>query len=186
MGRALAEVAAAVPLRPAAAVLVVGAAALGAWRFAATGTERLIARGAFEEASRAIEARAAEKGEEDARVLYLRGRLAAARAEAGQGGGQRRAFGLYARAVAAGSGDALDVLEGAARSWECDRRRLAARALSDSGSRSALPALRALAEAEPPPADVVEGLKRILGAEGSCGVGDVARDGIRAIEGGGS
>jgi adenylate cyclase len=184
-GRALAELAAAVPLRPAAAALVLAAAALGAWRFVATGTERLISRGAFEEASRAIEARAAEKGEEDPRVLYLRGRLAAARAEAGQGGGLRRAFALYARAVAAGSGDALDVLEEAARSWECERRRLAARALADSESRSALPALRALAEGEPAPADAVDRLKRIFGADGSCGAGDVARDGIRQIEGSG-
>ncbi|HEY6001222.1 MAG TPA: adenylate/guanylate cyclase domain-containing protein, partial [Anaeromyxobacter sp.] len=99
MGRALAEIAAAVPLRPAIAVLVLGAAALGAWHLVARSTERLIARGAFEEASRAIEARAAEKGDEDARVLYLRGRLAAARAEAGEGGGLRRAFALFSRAA---------------------------------------------------------------------------------------
>jgi hypothetical protein len=117
------------------------------------------------------------------RGLYLRGRLAAARAEAGRGGSLHRAFALLSRAAAAGSGDALDALEDAARSWECERRRLAARALADSGSRSALSALRTLAEAEPPPADAVDRLKRLLGAEGSCGAGDIARDGIREIEG---
>jgi len=180
-GRALAEVAARVPLRAALAALLLAAAGWGAWLFVASRTERLIARGAFDEATAAIEARAAEKGEEDPRVLYLRGRLAAARAEAGRGGSLREAFGLWSRAVAAGSGDALDVLEEAARSWECDRRRLAARALADSGSRDALGALEDLSGAEPPPADAVGRVKRFFGADGSCGAGDLAREGIRRI-----
>ena len=182
-GRGLAELAAAVPLRPALAALLLAAAAWGGWRWVSTGTERLIARGELERAAAAIDADAAERGEEHPRVLYLRGRLAAARAEAGQGGGLRQAFALYSRALAAGSGDALDALREAAGSWECDRRRLAARALADSGAREALGPLGDLAEAEPPPADAVERVKRFLRADGSCGAGDIARDGIREIEG---
>ncbi|HEY6101333.1 MAG TPA: hypothetical protein VIW03_17985, partial [Anaeromyxobacter sp.] len=185
LGRALAELAARVPLRPAVAALLLAGGGWAAYRFAASGTERLIARGAFEEAAAAIDARAAEKGEEDPRVLYLRGRLTAARAEAGRGGSVRHAFGLWSRALGAGSGDALDVLEDAARSWECDRRRLAARALADSRSPRALSALERLSEAEPAPADAVERVKRFFGADGSCGAGDIARDGIRGIEGAG-
>jgi class 3 adenylate cyclase len=181
-GRALAEVAAVVPLRPALAALLLAGAGLGAWWYVASGTERLIARGAFEEAAAAIDARAAAKGEEEPRVLYLRGRLAAGRAEAGQGGSLHQAFTLWSRALAAGSGDALDALREAAGSWECDRRRLAARALADSGSREALGPLEDLAEAEPPPADAVERVKRFFRAGGSCGAGDIARDGIREIE----
>jgi class 3 adenylate cyclase len=182
-GRALAELAAAVPLRPAAAALVLFAAGWGAYLFVGSRTERLIARGAFEEAAATIDARAAERGEEDARVLYLRGRLSEARAQAGQGGSVRQAFGYWSRALAAGSGGALAELEEAARSWECDRRRLAARALADSGSRDALGALEDLAEAEPPPADAVGRVKRFFGADGSCGAGDIARQGIKEIEG---
>jgi adenylate cyclase len=186
MGRALAEVAAAVPLRPALAALVLAAAGLAGWRHVASRPERLIDAGSFEEAAAAIDTRAAERGDGDAQVLFLRGRLATARADAGQGGSVRGAFALYAHAVAAGSGAALDVLEDAARSWECDRRRLAARALAESRSRSALSALERLAEAEPPAADAVERVKRFLGADGSCGAGDIARGGIRDIEAAGS
>lgn len=185
LGRRLADAAAVVPLRPAIAAVLLGGLALGAWQLASTRIERLITRGAFEAAAAAIDARAAEKGEEDPRVLYLRGRLLAARAEAGQGGSVRQAFGLWSRALAAGSSDALDVLEDAARSWECDRRRLAARALADSRSRSALPGLERLAEAEPAPADALERVKRFLGADGRCGAGDIARAGLREIEAGG-
>ena len=184
LGRGVAELAAAVPLRPALAALLLAAGAFGAWRFVETRVERLIAKGAYEEAVLAIDARAAEKGEEDPRVLYLRGRLLAARAEAGRGGSVRQAFALWSRALAAGSGDALEVLEDAASAWECDRRRLAAHALADSGSPRARSALERLAEAEPPPADTAERVKRFLGADGSCGTGDIAREGIRRIEAG--
>jgi hypothetical protein len=177
------DVAAAVPVRPVAAALLLAAAGYGAWTLVAARAERLIARGEWEEARAAIEARAAERGPEDPRVLYLRGRLEAARAEAGVGGSLREAFRLWSLALAAGSGDALDVLEEEAGSWECDRRRLAARALGDSGSRDALGALEDLALAEPPPADAVERVKRFLRAGGACGAGDVAREGIRAMEG---
>jgi class 3 adenylate cyclase len=181
VGARAGEVAAAIPLRAAAVALGLAAAGWGAWAFVGSGTERLIARGEWDAARAAIEARAAEKGDGDPRVLYLNGRLAAARAEAGEGGSLRHAFALLSRAVGAGSGDALDALEEAAGSWECDRRRLAARALADSGSRDALGALEDLAEAEPPPADAVGRVKRLLGADGTCGAGDIAREGIRAI-----
>jgi class 3 adenylate cyclase len=184
LGRALAEALVALPLRPALVAVVLVALLAGGWRFVATRTERLIGSGAFDEAAAAIEARAAERGGDDPAVLYLRGRLAAARADAGQGGSVRQAFTFWSRAVAQGSGDALDVLEEAAESWECDRRRLAAHALSDSLARSALPALRRLSEAEPPPADAAARVRRFLGADGLCGAGDVAREGIRVIEAG--
>lgn len=171
-----------VPLRAVVAATVLAAGAAGAWAWTRAGTERLIARGEWDAAKAAIDARAAEKGDEDPRVLYLRGRLEAARVETGEGGSLRHAFALWSRGLAAGSGDALGALEDAARAWECDRRRLAARALADSGSRDALGALRRLAEAEPPPADTVGKVKRFFGADGACGAGDVARDGIEQIE----
>jgi len=177
-----AAIVAAIPLRAAAVALALAAAGWGAWTFAGARTERLIARGEWDAARAAIEARAAEKGEEDPRVLYLRGRLEAARVEAGRGGSLRHAFATWSRAVGAGSGDALEALEEAAGSWQCDRRRLAARALADTGSRDALGALEDLSEAEPPPADAMARVKRFFGADGSCGAGDIAREGIRAIE----
>jgi adenylate cyclase len=182
LGRRLADGAATVPLRPAIAAVLLGGLAFGGWQLASTRVERLITRGAFDAAAVAIDTRAAEKGEEDPRVLYLRGRLLAARAQAGRGGSVRQAFGLWSRALAAGSGDALGALEDAARSWECDRRRLAARALADSRTRRALPELERLAEAEPAPGDAVERVKRFLGAYGRCGAGDIARAGIRELE----
>ena len=175
--------AAAVPLRPLAAAVLLGAAAYGGFAYLSARTERLIARGEWDAARAAIDARAADRGAQDPRVLYLRGRLEAARAEAGKGGTLREAFQLWSRALAAGSGDALDVLEAQARSWECERRRLAARALGDSHSRDALDALEALAAAEPPPSGAVERVKRFFRAGGACGAGDLARDGIQAIGG---
>jgi adenylate cyclase len=183
---ALRDVAAAVPLRATVAVLLLAGAGALAWEIAASRTERLIGRREWAAAEEAIEARAAEEGDEDPRVLYLTGRLALARAEAGDGGSVREAFRAWSRALAAGSGEALDALEEEAASWECDRRRLAARALSDSRSREALGALEDLAAAEPPPADGVERLKRLLRAGGACGAGDVAREGIARIAGGGA
>ncbi|HET8539460.1 MAG TPA: adenylate/guanylate cyclase domain-containing protein [Anaeromyxobacter sp.] len=184
-GAAVAGLAAAVPLRAATAALLLAASAAGAWVWSLGGTERLIARGEWDAAKAEIDARAAARGDADPRVLYLRGRLEATRVDAGEGGSLRHAFALWSRGVSAGSGDALGALEEAARSWECERRRLAARALADSGSRDALAALRVLAEAEPPPADAVEKVKHFLRADGSCGDGDVARRGIEEIEGAG-
>src|SRR6266540_254514 len=61
-------------------------------------------------------------------------------------------------------------------------RGIAERALGDTRSPDALRALRRLDEKEPPPADAVERVKRFFGADGACGAGDLARDGIREIE----
>ncbi len=179
--RAVAGVAAAVPLRPALALAVAALVAVGAWRLEATAVERTIARGDLAGAEAAIDARAAEKGPEDAKVLYLRGRLAAARAAAGERSA-REAFQWWTRAVVAGSADALGALEEEGGRWECERRRMAARALADTSSPAALRALRRIDEREPPPRDALGRVKRFLGADGVCGAGDVARDGIRAIE----
>ncbi len=179
--RGVAELAASLPLRPVLLVALLAALALGGWWFASSAIDRQIARGDLDGALAAIEARAAERGPEEARVLYLRGRLAAARAAAGRGGA-REAYGWWTRAVVAGSGDALRALEDEADAWECDRRRMAARALGETRSPDALHALRRLDEKEAPPADAVERVKRFFGADGACGAGDLARDGIRAIE----
>jgi adenylate cyclase len=179
--RAAAELAAAIPLRPTAALVLVALAALAAFWLSSSAIERRIARGDLDGAEAAIAARAAERGEEEPRVLYLRGRLAAARSEAGQGAA-REAYRWWARAVVAGSDDALDALEDEAEAWECDRRRMAARALGDTRSPDALPALRALGEREPAPEDAFARVKRFLGADGACGAGDVARQAIGLIE----
>jgi hypothetical protein len=154
--------------------------AVALW-WAGTAVERRIARGDLAGAEAAIEARAVEHGAEDPKVLYLRGRLAAARAATGRGS-PREAFGWWTRAVVAGSGDALDALDDEGEAWECDRRRLAARALAETRSPDALPALRRIDEREPAPADALGRVKHLLGADGQCGAGDVAREGIRAIE----
>jgi class 3 adenylate cyclase len=179
-GRAVAEVAAAVPLRPAGVLAVALVAAAVGWRVHATRVERQIARGDLAGAEAAIAARAAERGPEDPKVLYLRGRLAVARAAGGRGS-LREAFGWYTRAVVAGSGDAVDALGEEGEAWECERRRLAARALAETRSTDALRVLRRIDEREPAPADVVGQVKHLLGADGQCGAGDVAREGIRAI-----
>jgi adenylate cyclase len=181
LARGAAELAASIPLRPLVAVAFVGALALAGWRFASTSVERQIARGDLAGAEAAIEERATERGADEPKVLYLRGRLAAARARAGQGGA-REAYQWWTRAVVAGSGDALGALEDETQAWECERRRMAARALADTRSPEALGALRRLDGKEPPPADAVARVKRFFGADGACGAGDVARDGIRAIE----
>jgi class 3 adenylate cyclase len=182
-GRAVAEAAAAVPLRGAVALAVAALVALAGWRWVATGIERQIARGDLAGAEAAIALRAAEKGADDPRVLYLHGRLAAARAEAGHGS-RREALAWWTKAVVAGSGDALDALDEEGEAWECDRRRMAARALAETRSPRALRALRRIDEREPAPADGLEKVKHFFGADGQCGAGDLARAGIRAIEAG--
>lgn len=183
VGRAAAELAAAVPLRPAVVLAAAAALALALAWWSATGVERQIRSGDLAGAEAAIEARAAERGPEDRQVLYLRGRLAAARAAAGAGP-VREAYRWWTRAVVAGSGAALAALEEEGEAWECDRRRLAARALAETRSPDALDALRRIDEREPPPEDAVGRVKRFLGADGQCGAGEVAREGIRAIEAG--
>ncbi len=181
--RAAAELAAAISLRPVFVLVAAALLALGGWRFVATAVERQIARGDLAGAEAAIEARAAERGPEDPKVLYLRGRLAAARTVAGQGNA-REAYRFWTRAVVAGSGAALGALEDEAQAWECERRRLAARALGETGSPDALPALRRLDEREPAPKETLERVKHFFGADGACGAGDLAREGIRSIEAG--
>jgi class 3 adenylate cyclase len=180
--RAAAELAARIPLRPAAALVAAAALALAGWAWVSTAIERRIAAGDLDAAAAAIEARAAERGAEEARVLYLRGRLAQARARVARGGA-REAYRWWTRAVAAGSGAALDALEEEAAAWECDRRRMAARALAETGSEEALPALRGLSEREPAPQHALGRVKRLLGADGACGAGDLAREGITRLEG---
>lgn len=177
-----AEAATRVPPRLAIAVLLFALAAAGGWAFWEFRTERLIARGRFEEAVAAIDARAAERGDEDPKVLYLRGRLGVALAVAGKQGTLQEAFAIWSRAVAAGSGEALDALEQETRSWECSRRRLAARALADARSPAALGTLEELAEGEPEATGAVDRVKRFFGADGTCGTGDIAREGMRALE----
>ena len=181
-GLGVAEAASRVPPRLAIAALVLALAAGGAWAFVAFRTERLIAGGDFEAASVAIEERAALRGEDDPKVLYLRGRLVMALAEAGRGGNMRQAYEIWSSAVAAGSGDALDALERESRSWECSRRRLAAHALAGARSQKALDALREIAASEPEATGAVARMKRFLGADDSCGTGEIARRGIRELE----
>ena len=179
--RAAAELVAAIPLRPALVAIAAALLAVGAWWFLSTAIERQIARGDLAGARASIDARAAERGAEEPRVLYLRGRLAAARAAAGEGSA-RAAYRWWTRAVVAGSGSALRALRDEAEAWECERRRLAARALAETRSPDVLPALRDLDEKEPPARDALEKVQRFLGAGGACGAGDIAREGIRAIE----
>jgi class 3 adenylate cyclase len=180
-GRAVAELLAVIPLGAAAAVILALVLAAGGWRWYDGTVDRQIARGDWVGAERAIAARAAEHGEGDAKVLYLKGRLAEARASAGRGS-LRDAFALWTRAAAAGSGDALDALDGQGEAWECDRRRLAARALADTRSPAALRALRRIDEREPAALDAYGRVRHFLGADGQCGAGDIARDAIRRIE----
>jgi len=180
-GRALAAFAAAVPLRPAAALLAAALAAGAGWWWVSGGIERRISRGDLGGAEAAIEARAAERGAEDPKVLYLRGRLAAAHATAGHGS-VRDAYRWWTRAVVVGSGDALGALEDEAEVWECDRRRFATRALVETRSPRVLRALHRIDEREPAPEDALGRVKHLIGADGQCGEGDVAREGIRTIE----
>jgi hypothetical protein len=180
-GRAVAELLAAVPLGAAAALVIALALAGGGWRWYDGTVERQIARGDLAGAERAIVARAATHGDGDAKVLYLKGCLAEARAAAGRGS-LRDAFNLWTRAAVAGSGDALDALDAQGESWECDRRRLAARALAETRSPAALRALRRLDEREPVALDAYGRVRHLLGADGQCGAGDIARDAIRRLE----
>ena len=177
---------AAVPRRwrwAAAAVLALATMAGAALAIGPSRPERLIAEGKLEDARAAIAELAVRRGADDADVLFLEGRLEEERWRRGQAG-PREAFRLYGRALAAGSSAAGRALAREAESKECALRRLAARALVDSGSARAAPALRDLAGAEPeePDApDVVERVKRLFGTGGRCGAGDIARDGLRSI-----
>lgn len=162
-----------------AAVVAVGAAIF----WPDSRAERLLGEGQLEAALSEIEGLARARGERDAEVAYLRARLAQERLRRGEGGSAREVFDLYGRALAAGSGKAATELERQATSRDCQLRRLAARALGDSRSRRALPALRGLATAEPEaPRDPVTRVTQFLKGESRCGDGDLAREAIAEIE----
>ena len=165
-----------------AAVMVVAGAA--GWWFSLPAAERWTRLGRFEAARQELDALAARRGAEDGEVLYLRGLLELARADAAAGGSQRAAFHDWSRALAAGSRDALSALAREGRSPECLRRRLAARALGESRAPEALGPLEAMAMTEPPgpePVGPVERIKRALAGDGRCGAGDLAREAAQSI-----
>lgn len=172
-------------LRGAVAVLLLGAAGAAAWWLTLPAAERAVRLGRYEDARAAIEALALDRGADDPEVLFLRGRLELARADASAGGTVKAAFHHWSRAVAAGSRDAAAALAREGGAPECARRRLAARALADSRVREALAPLEALAEAEPPappPDGALERVKRAVVGDGRCGAGDIARQGIAELE----
>jgi len=171
--------------RAAVALLALGAAGALAWWFWLGPVERVLKFGRFEDARAEVEALALARGGDDPEVLLLRGRVELARFDAAAGGSVRGAFALLARAVAGGSRPAAALLGSEGRSEDCGRRRAAARALGESRVREALPALEAMAAAEPPapePAGALERVKRAVVGDGRCGAGDVARDAIAEIE----
>ncbi len=171
-------------VRALALALLVAAAAAGALWYRVPRPERLIRQGRYEEARAAVQVLAVEKGSESPQVLFLRGRVEAASADAGKGGSLRTAFQLWSRGVALGSADALSALEREARAGECGRRQLATKALADARSRRASRALERIAAEDPAPAGPEDALRRLaslLRGE-RCGTGDVAREGLRALE----
>jgi class 3 adenylate cyclase len=159
-----------------ALLALLAVAGAGAWVRWSGRPQRLIAEGRFPEAQAAIEARAARLGPEAPSVLFLRGRLEAARAEAEAGGHLEVAFALWVRALQRGSAEAGSSLSIEVRSPACHRRLLAARALADAASEVARPLLEKLARAEPP-----TGLLGFLPEAERCGAGDVAREGLEAL-----
>jgi ATP/maltotriose-dependent transcriptional regulator MalT len=155
-----------------------------AWVLVPSRPERLIEAGRLDEARVAIQALEERRGSDDDEVLYLQGRLEEERWHRGQTG-PRETFRLYGRALGVGSSAAARALARQGESTDCGTRRLAAHALSDSHSRKAISALRDIAASEaeePETKDPVEKVRRIFGGGGRCGAGDVARDGLRAIE----
>ncbi|WP_332842740.1 adenylate/guanylate cyclase domain-containing protein [Anaeromyxobacter oryzisoli] len=172
-------------LRVGALALLLGGGAGAGWWFHLPPTERALRRGRYEEARVALEQVTEEKGPHDPGVLFLRGRYEQVRADAGAGGSLRAAFTSWSRALAAGSEDALSTLAHEARSHDCERRRLAARALAESRSPEALEPLGELSEAEPPeppPENALEALRGAFSGPRGCGAGEIARDGIASIE----
>ncbi len=89
-----------------ALLALLAAVGAGAWVRWSGRPQRLIAEGRFPEAQAAIEVRAARLGPEAPSVLFLRGRLEAARAEAEAGGNLEVAFALWVRALQRGSAEA--------------------------------------------------------------------------------
>jgi len=171
--------------RGAVALAVLAGAGAGGWWLSRPAAERAIRLGRWEEARAAVEAEAARRGADDREVLWWQGRLELARADAGAGGTVRGAFQAWSRAVAAGSREAAEALGREGRAEDCGRRRLAARALSDSRVREALGPLEAIASDEPPapePDGALERIRRAVAGDGRCGAGDLARQGIAELE----
>lgn len=154
------------------------AAGWGAWWFLSRAPERLIARERFDEAALAIAAEERELPKGDPRVAWLRGMLEIARADAGRPVDLVRGFDELARAAARDHSGALELLAEQGSHESCERRLLAARALSVAETAAGLPALEAIAEKDPPapePATALARFKRALGSDGYCTAGDVAR-----------
>jgi eukaryotic-like serine/threonine-protein kinase len=169
-------------VRAAAGVALAAALALS-WATLRPPPDRLIADGRVADAEDRIDALAARRGPTDPEVLYLGGLLEAARAERDAPERLPHAFIAWSRALAAGSPGALSALEREAQSERCDRRRLAARALGDSGALAGLEPLRAIADAEPPLPEPDGALARVMReVDPRCGAGDLARRAIHELE----
>jgi hypothetical protein len=166
-------------------LLLLAGLAAGGWWWSLGGVERAVRLGSFETAREELERLKARLGADDPEVLFLRGRLEAAKADAGVGGSLRSAFHDWGRALGLGWRPALAELEREGRSAECMRRRLAAEALGESRSREAIPALQDMARAELPgiePQGALERLKRAVAGDGRCGAGDLAREALARLE----
>lgn len=170
--------------------LVVLAALIAAgwlgWRLLSRSPERLIARHRFDDAAHAIREEALELPEGDPRISWLTAMLEIARADAGQRANLDRAFDELAHAAIRDHSGALELLDEQGRSDDCDRRLLAARALSAADTRKGLSALERISDKDPPapePTTALGRFKRALGADGSCGAGEVARKALQKWEG---
>jgi len=147
--------------------------------------EALVGAGRLDAAEDRIRALEGQRGTQDPDVLYLHGLVDRARAAGGADARLPLAFETWSRAVARGSVAALAALRREGASDACDLRLLAARALVDAHAPAALPALREIAEADPPagpPAGALARVLRALGDRTGCASGDVARAGILALE----
>lgn len=166
------------------AAVVVALGWLGVWLLSRS-PERLIARDEFEAALLAIEEEEAELGKDDPRIGWLRGLLEIARADAGRPVNLVRGFDELARAAASEHSGALQTLARQGVHAQCDRRRLAARALAVADAEAGVPALKRIAEKDPPapePSTALGKFKRALGADGYCTAGDVARKALARRE----
>jgi hypothetical protein len=172
------------PWRGLSTMLLLAGLAAGGWWWSLGPVERALRLGSLEGAREELERLEARRGAEDPELLFLRGRMEEARADAGAGGSLRTAFHDWSRALAGGHRPALGELERQGRSSECARRRLAARALGESRSREAIAPLEAMARAEPPvaePQGALERLKRAVAGDGRCGAGDLAREALTQL-----
>jgi class 3 adenylate cyclase len=169
-------------------VIVAALAAAGwlAWMFLSRSPERLIARNRFDDAAAAIEAQARELPKGDPHVAWLRGMLEIARADAGRSANLTYGFDELARAATTDHSGALALLAEQARSDECDRRLMAARALAVADTKKGLPTLERISDKDPiapQPGTAMARFKRAIGSDGHCNAGDVARGAIERIGG---